>query len=71
MTALHGSWVAWLALPLLAAGCSGGEDAADAGSATLVRGVTDSEIVLGTYTDLSGPTAIWGVGCHQRGAHAP
>ncbi len=62
MTALHGSWVAWLALPLLVAGCSGGEDAADAGGATLVRGVTDSEIVLGTYTDLSGPTAIWGVG---------
>ena len=26
------------------------------------RGVTDDEIVLGVYTDLSGPTAIWGVG---------
>ncbi|NKB98361.1 MAG: ABC transporter substrate-binding protein [Pseudomonadales bacterium] len=26
------------------------------------RGVTDEEITLGVYTDLSGPTAIWGVG---------
>jgi branched-chain amino acid transport system substrate-binding protein len=25
------------------------------------RGVTDNEIVLGTYTDLSGVTAMWGV----------
>jgi branched-chain amino acid transport system substrate-binding protein len=26
-----------------------------------VRGVTDSEIVIGTYTDLSGVSAMWGV----------
>jgi branched-chain amino acid transport system substrate-binding protein len=26
-----------------------------------VRGVTDGEIVIGTYTDLSGVTAMWGV----------
>jgi branched-chain amino acid transport system substrate-binding protein len=26
-----------------------------------VRGVTDDEIVVGTYTDLSGVTAVWGV----------
>lgn len=26
-----------------------------------IRGVTDSEIVIGTYTDLSGVTAMWGV----------
>ena len=26
-----------------------------------VRGVTDNEIVIGTYTDLSGVTAVWGV----------
>ena len=26
-----------------------------------VRGVTDSEILIGTYTDLSGVTAMWGV----------
>ena len=49
---------------LLFGGCTGGEQAADeAGpSAPAVRGVTDTEIVLGSYTDLTGPTAIWGVG---------
>ncbi|MEA2733298.1 MAG: branched-chain amino acid transport system substrate-binding protein [Acetobacteraceae bacterium] len=26
-----------------------------------IRGVTDTEIVIGTYTDLSGVTAMWGV----------
>ncbi|MEA2739417.1 MAG: branched-chain amino acid transport system substrate-binding protein, partial [Acetobacteraceae bacterium] len=26
-----------------------------------VRGVTDTEIIIGTYTDLSGVTAMWGV----------
>ena len=26
-----------------------------------VRGVTDTEIVIGTHTDLSGVTAMWGV----------
>jgi branched-chain amino acid transport system substrate-binding protein len=25
------------------------------------RGVTDDEIIVGTYTDLSGVTAVWGV----------
>ncbi|MGI9238175.1 MAG: ABC transporter substrate-binding protein [Woeseiaceae bacterium] len=33
----------------------------DAGTAS-VPGVTDNEILLGSHTDLSGPTAIWGVG---------
>ena len=44
---------------IMLAGC-GGEtsESAEGGN----RGVTDSEIVLGVYTDLSGPTAIWGVG---------
>ena len=50
----------WL---LALTGCTGGDDA---GSSHLVvsevRGVTDTEIVLGSYTDLSGPTALWGVG---------
>jgi hypothetical protein len=32
---------------------------ATAGEST--RGVTDNEIVIGTYTDLSGVTAAWGV----------
>jgi branched-chain amino acid transport system substrate-binding protein len=30
-------------------------------AADSVRGVTDGEIVIGTYTDLSGVTAMWGV----------
>ncbi len=30
-------------------------------AADAVRGVTDKEIVIGTYTDLSGVTAMWGV----------
>ena len=61
MRVLNGWRLAWLVLPLLMAGCSG-DEAADAGGAASVRGVTDDEIVLGSYTDLSGPTAIWGVG---------
>ncbi|HEY0420805.1 MAG TPA: ABC transporter substrate-binding protein [Acetobacteraceae bacterium] len=32
-----------------------------AGAAGPVRGVTDTEIVIGTYTDLSGVTVAWGV----------
>ena len=40
----------------LAAGLATPVLAADA-----VRGVTDSEIIIGTYTDLSGVTAMWGV----------
>ena len=61
MRVLNGWRLAWLVLPALMAGCSG-DEAADAGGAASVRGVTDDEIVLGSYTDLSGPTAIWGVG---------
>ena len=30
-------------------------------AADAVRGVTDNEIIIGTYTDLSGVTAMWGV----------
>ncbi len=44
-------------------GCTGGDDAGRPGlAAAEVRGVTDTEIVLGSYTDLSGSTALWGVG---------
>jgi len=39
-----------------AVACIGMAHAADA-----TRGVTDSEITIGTYTDLSGVTAMWGV----------
>ena len=52
-----------LVSPLLLAGCSGGGDGGEAGSPSpTVRGVSDAEIVLGSHTDFSGPTAIWGVG---------
>jgi branched-chain amino acid transport system substrate-binding protein len=44
----------WLAAAALAA-LSVSANAAD------VRGVTDKEILIGTYTDLSGVTAMWGV----------
>lgn len=46
------------------AACGAPEDAASGGaeSAMSVDGVTDTEVVFGTHTDLSGPIAIWGVG---------
>lgn len=47
-------------LMLAVIGCGGGE--VTQSTATTTRGVTEKEIVLGVYTDLSGPTAIWGVG---------
>ena len=60
MKALKGLLLAW---PLALTGCTGGDDTGDSGSAAPeVRGVTDTEVVLGSYTDLSGPVAIWGVG---------
>ena len=44
-------------------GCTGGDDAGSPRlAAAEARGVTDTEIVLGSYTDLSGTTALWGVG---------
>ena len=43
---------------LAVAGCGNGEPEGDSS----VRGVTETEIVLGSHTDLSGPVAIWGVG---------
>ena len=49
-----------LALAVLLAGCTAGESDSTAADAT--RGVADMEIVLGSHTDVSGPTAIWGVG---------
>ncbi len=42
--------------------CGGGSGEVANGGKVANRGVTDTEIVLGVYTDLSGPTAIWGVG---------
>jgi len=56
---------------LVLAGC-GGDGSQENGSGTDLdtpgtasantQGVSDSEIILGTHTDLSGPVAIWGVG---------
>jgi branched-chain amino acid transport system substrate-binding protein len=48
-----------LLLALLLTGCGeGGGSPADGQR----RGVTDSEIVIGSHSDFVGPTAIWGVG---------
>ncbi|NRA01905.1 MAG: ABC transporter substrate-binding protein [Myxococcales bacterium] len=44
----------------LAAGCGGGTDSQS--DATAVDGVSDTEVVIGAHTDLSGSIAIWGVG---------
>ena len=56
-----------LAIPMLLAfltACGSPEDAesSDAESSMSVDGVTDTEVIFGTHTDLSGPIAIWGVG---------
>lgn len=50
----------WICMVGLLAACGGESSETETGSQN--RGVTDSEIVLGVYTDLSGATAIWGVG---------
>ena len=56
-------WIAAL-VAFGSAGCGqSGEGDNAAGEANgSVRGVTANEIVIGVHTDLSGPTAIWGVG---------
>ena len=51
-----------LSVGMLAVACGDSEPSADSASTAQNRGVTDTEIVLGVATDLSGPTAIWGVG---------
>lgn len=45
---------------VLAVAC-GGDESQETDAGQVVRGVTDTEIVLGTHTDLSGPIAILGV----------
>lgn len=72
----HAGWFGAVVL-LVLAGCGGESapasgDAAQAGAAgqgatenataAEQRGVTDTEIVIGSYSDFSGATAIWGVG---------
>ncbi len=55
-----------IALGLALVGCGQPDSAtdtdADAPEAPVVDGVTDTEVVFGTHTDLSGAIAIWGVG---------
>lgn len=49
-----------LATAVLIGACGGGQ-APESDTVQAVRGVTDTEIILGTHTDLSGPIAILGV----------
>ena len=49
-----------LATAVLVGACGGGQ-APESDTVQAVRGVTDTEIVLGTHTDLSGSIAILGV----------
>ena len=57
-----------LLISLLALASCGGDSSqesasgTDAETPTTTQGVSGSEIVLGSHTDLSGPVAIWGVG---------
>jgi branched-chain amino acid transport system substrate-binding protein len=68
-------WLAWVVLALVGCGEGGGAGsdgapaAGDAASgaqegtaAAETRGVTDTEIVIGSHSDFVGATAIWGVG---------
>ena len=50
----------WLGFALLV-GCGETDSSGQEGSAR-VDGVTDTEIVIGAHTDLTGPIAIWGTG---------
>ena len=59
-------WTAVLGVFVLA-GCGGAPESESTGateepSASAVDGVTDTEVIFGTHTDLTGPIAIWGVG---------
>jgi len=51
----------WLGLLGLLGAC-GAEQSSTTASNTSNRGVTDTEVILGVGTDLSGATAVWGVG---------
>lgn len=44
------------------ASCGGGSTPETSAVSEATQGVSDSEIILGSHTDLSGPVAIWGVG---------
>ena len=57
---MHRIMLGTLATAVLISACGGGQ-APESDTAQAVRGVTDTEIVLGAHTDLSGPIAILGV----------
>ena len=42
--------------------CGGDSTRGTSAASTTIQGVSDSKIILGSHTDLSGPAAIWGVG---------
>ena len=44
------------------ASCGGDSTLETSAASEATQGVSDSEIILGSHTDLSGPVAIWGVG---------
>ncbi|MFP6794667.1 MAG: ABC transporter substrate-binding protein [Pseudomonadales bacterium] len=44
------------------ASCGGDSTRETSATSETTQGVSDSEIILGSHTDLSGPVAIWGVG---------
>ena len=44
------------------ASCGGDSTLETSAASETTQGVSDSEIILGSHTDLSGPVAIWGVG---------
>ena len=48
-----------MAIVLVLSGCTGEQDTSNG---VPVKGVSESEVRVGTHTDLSGPVAIWGVG---------
>lgn len=56
-----GLFLAGLLIAALA-GCGTPSNGGDGKAIETVEGVTDDEIVVGSHTDLSGATAIWGVG---------
>jgi len=52
-----------LLVSLLALASCGGDSTLETSAVSeATQGVSDSEIILGSHTDLSGPVAIWGVG---------
>ncbi|HIE89017.1 MAG TPA: branched-chain amino acid ABC transporter substrate-binding protein [Pseudomonadales bacterium] len=54
---------AFLLVSLFALASCGGDSTLETSAVSeTTQGVSDSEIILGSHTDLSGPVAIWGVG---------